>query len=354
MNFSISSASSARSAGSGSRRSRSTRGMPRASWRRGPDRRGVAGRPRASRGATPAPPRRPAAFLPPPHPGDPVADLCVDRLASPLASWVEGKEPPGWSVNRVLEDDATKARLAKLMGGEETPDFLFTASHGAVFHHADPRVLPHQGALMCRDWPGPSFKGRFPTDFYFSGEDLDPAGHVGGLIAFLWACYSAGGPAWNDFELLGHQPVAPRPFIGRLPHALLSHPQGSALAVIGHVELVFIHSIQWLGVGQHLIAFEEMLGRLFDGYPVGAAMEPFGRRYAELATALCEELLEVQRGKEPDEETAFRLCVCHDARNYVVLGDPAVRLVPPRTTSSEPPRCARCPLCSRSERAGSA
>ncbi len=68
---------------------------------------------------------------------------------------------------------------------------------------------------------------------------------------------------------------------------------------------------------------------LLDGYPVGAAMEPFGRRYAELATELCEELLAVHRGKEPSDGTAFRLCVCHDTRNYVVLGDPAVRLVPP-------------------------
>ena len=285
---------------------------------------------------SPAPHQPQAAFFSPRNPGDPVADLCVDRLASPLASWVETKL--GRPVNRVLEDEATKARLTELLGGSETPDFLFTASHGAVFNHADSRVLPHQGALMCRDWPGPSFKGRFPTDFYFSGEDLAPTAQVGGLIAFLWACYSAGGPAWNDFELHGHQPVAPRPFIGRLPYGLLSHPQGSALAVIGHVELVFIHSIQWPGVGPHLIAFEEMLGRLFDGYPVGAAMEPFGRRYAELATELCEDLVGLQRGKEPDDETSFRLCVCHDARNYVVLGDPAVRLVPPTTNSPEPGR----------------
>lgn len=274
------------------------------------------------------PRRRRAAFFSPRNPGDPVSDVCVDRLASPLASWVE-EHRSDWKTCRVLGDEATKGRLAQLLGGSETPDFLFTASHGAVFKASDDRVLPHQGALMCREWPGPSFRGRFPPDFYFAGEDLGSAARLDGLIAFLWACYSAGGPATSDFEL-GRIPVAPRPFLGQLPYRLLSHPQGSARAVIGHVELVWIWSAQWPGAGTHLKEFEEMLRMLLEGYPVGAAMEPFGRRYAELATELYPELLEIQRGgKEPDDETVFRLCVCHDTRNYVVLGDPAVRLVPP-------------------------
>jgi hypothetical protein len=273
------------------------------------------------------PRRRRTAFFAPRNPGDSVSDVCVDRLASPLASWV-GEHRPDWEVCQILGDEATKERLAQLLGGYEMPDFLFTASHGAVFNHADSRVLPHQGALMCRDWPGPSFRGRFPTDFYFAGEDLDPAGNLGGLIAFLWACYSAGGPAMSDFALRGNVPVAPRSFLGSLPYGLLSHPRGSSLAVIGHVELVFIWSAEWPGVGAHLLEFEEMLRMLLEGYPVGAAMEPFGRRYAELATELCQELLDIHRGKAPSDETTFRLCVCHDTRNYVVLGDPAVRLVP--------------------------
>jgi hypothetical protein len=274
------------------------------------------------------PRRRRAAFFSPRNPGDPVSDVCVDHLASPLASWVE-EHRSDWETYRVLGDEATKGRLAQLLGGDETPDFLFTASHGTVFSASDDRVLPHQGALMCREWPGPSFRGRFPTDFYFAGEDLASTARLDGLIAFLWACYSAGGPATSDFEL-GRVPVAPRPFLGQLPYRLLSHPQGSALAVIGHIELVWIWSAQWPSVGTHLKEFEEMLRMLLEGYPVGAAMEPFGRRYAELATELYPELLDIQRGdKKPDDETIFRLCVCHDTRNYVVLGDPAVRLVPP-------------------------
>jgi len=281
---------------------------------------------------------RRAAFFSPRNPDDDVSDVCVDRLASPLAQWVEDNRAD-WETYRVLGDDATKGRLAELLGGDETPGFLFTASHGAVFKSSDDRVLPHQGALMCREWPGPSFKGRFPTDFYFAGEDLDLAGRLHGLVAFLWACYSAGGPAWSDFALGQKVPVAPRPFLGQLPYGLLSHPQGSALAVIGHVELVWIWSAEWPGVGSHLLEFEEMLRMLFEGYPVGAAMEPFGRRYAELATELCQDLLDIQRdGREPDDETTFRLCVCHDTRNYVVLGDPAVRLVPPEPPPPAEPR----------------
>lgn len=280
---------------------------------------------------------RSAVLFAPRNPGDVESGLCVDRLAEPLATRLT-KSCPEWEIRRVFGDDASKQRLARILGGEETPDLLFTAGHGMVFRPEDPRQLPHQGALVCRDWPGRSWEGRIPEDFYFSADDLGEAARLRGLIAFFFACYSGGAPTWKDYHLRSRVAAAPHPFVARLPDHLLAHPHGGALAVIGHVDLAWVNSFDWPGVGTHIEAFAQVVEQILRGAPVGMAMEVFGRRYAELATELCEELLEVQRGKEPDDETAFRLCVCHDARNYVVLGDPAVRLVPPRTTSPEPPR----------------
>lgn len=266
-----------------------------------------------------------AAFFAPDN-GDEVTPLCVSRLAAPLASLMVERYP-GWEIATSFGESATKQRLSGLLGGDETPDLLFTASHGMVFPENDPRLLPHQGALLCRDWPGPSWRGKIPTDFYFSGEDVNGAAGLKGLVAFLFACFSVGAPGWNDYNLRQKVRTAPHPFLTQLPYRLLSHPRGGALAVIGHVDLAFVHSFDWPGAGMHIQSFEDAFRRLMEGHPVGSAMECFGRRYAELSTELSAEFQELHQGKKQDEESLFFLwSCCNDSRNYIVLGDPAIRL----------------------------
>ena len=113
---------------------------------------------------------------------------------------------------------------------------------------------------------------------------------------------------------------------------LLGHPRGGSLAVIGHVESAWPCSIRWPGIEEPQIqAFEDALTSLLQGERVGAAMEVFGERYAELSAALSRELQEIHNGQrsEDPERLASVWTACNDARNYVVLGDPAVRLVVP-------------------------
>ena len=70
-----------------------------------------------------------------------------------------------------------------------------------------------------------------------------------------------------------------------------------------------------------------MLSRLMAGFPIGWAMEFFGSRYAELSTMLNSELEDIQFGKIPNDVLLADLWTAnHDARNYVIVGDPAVRL----------------------------
>jgi len=88
------------------------------------------------------------------NPGDPATNLSTQDLIQPLSEWVV-EEHPNWDVKTILKEEATKARLGQLLGGSETPSLLFTASHGTGFPNGDPRQLPHQGALICQDWPGP-------------------------------------------------------------------------------------------------------------------------------------------------------------------------------------------------------
>jgi len=60
-----------------------------------------------------------------------------------------------------------------------------------------------------------------------------------------------------------------------------------------------------------------------QGEAVGAAMEPFHRRCAEVSA----QVIGDQMRHGPSEEGLLRVWIAwHDSRNYIVLGDPAVRL----------------------------
>jgi len=262
------------------------------------------------------------------NPGDHATASSLRNLVEPLAARI-ARDRQGWPVETVLGEDATKAALAERLGGSRTPSLLFTASHGLGFDPADPRHLPHQGALLCQDWPGPQgWRGPISPDHYLAGEDIADAASPAGLIAFFFACYGAGTPVYDSFEMNGEQKrLAAESFVSRLPRRLLAHPRGGALAVLGHVDRAWSFSFDWPESGAQLQVFESALGRLLEGYPIGAATEYFNQRYAELSTDLAEEREEFRWGARPDFLSISELwTAANDARSYVLLGDPAVRL----------------------------
>ena len=130
----------------------------------------------------------------------------------------------------------------------------------------------------------------------------------------------------ND-ELLAWPEIAGRPFGAKLPKRLLSHPAGSALAVVGHVERAWGYSIVTPTAGPQLLPFANAIGGILSGIPVGHAVKDFNERYAILSTELSGLLEEIGLGaKVPDDQLAQAWVERNDAQNYVVLGDPAVRL----------------------------
>jgi len=275
-----------------------------------------------------------AAFFAPKNPGDPTTEQSHDFLVEPLLRWLAEAEDPALSRFRVeahLGEAATREKLAGLLGegrrpGEAVPDFLFTASHGLCYKPDDPRQPARQGALVCQEWAGPAARGEATVpDHYFASEDLASETRLDGLIAFHYACCAGGTPHLTAFSRNRTREAAPREFLAALPRRLLA--QG-ALAVIAHVDLNWAYSYLSLSGAESPETFESTLYRLLAGYPVGAAMEYFGQRYLHRACTLYKEREEIRlAGKRVDEEALTRLWTAtEDARTYVVLGDPAVRL----------------------------
>ncbi|MEZ4657227.1 MAG: C25 family cysteine peptidase [Caldilineaceae bacterium] len=259
-------------------------------------------------------------------------------LVQPLLGYLE-PQFADWQIQPFQKDAATRSQLESLLGGAQKPALLFTASHGVEFPLGDPKQERHQGALLCNAWPGPERwdGGALPEDFYFAGDHLASSAHPGGMISFHFACYGGGTPQYYDFahkETQQRLAIAERPFVAQLPKHLLGHPNGGALAVISHVDRAWSYSFKQEQTPQTAV-FESALARLMKGEPLGWALEFFNNRYAEVAADLNREIERMSWGArlEPFELAAL-WTENNDARNYVILGDPAVRLAvdyrPPR------------------------
>ncbi len=264
-------------------------------------------------------PRR-VGFFAPQHPMDQTTNILVEQLVSPLMEGLEDRRPD-WSIGGVIGDQATKARLGRILGGAETPALVFTASHSVL-----------EGAVLCQDWPGlGAHRGEIPPDFYFAADDLSANADVFGVVVFSFGA-PGGTPRLNDFyhqAFTERAPIADRASLAPLPCRLLGHPKGGALAFVGHVDRAWTHSFEWekAGSATGVRTYAAAIERLLDGYPVGAALEPLRRRHAAIAEQLTQLLHQSDAGA-PDPYTLARLWTATiDARNWIVVGDPAVRLM---------------------------
>jgi len=282
--------------------------------------------------ATAVPTSRRAVMFATEHDFDAATQLFMRQVARPLATG-EGRSSPVWTRSKFgLEtffgDNATKSALANILQGKEhgTPALLFSGSHGMEFPLDDARQREAQGAIVCQDWGG---FGNIKAEHWFAGSDVPADAKVHGMIHFFFACHGGGWPELDNYDRLNNQPrrIAQKPFFSRLPQKMLSHPQGGALAGLAHIERAWAYSFRGQRGGSQIQGFRDVIGRLLRGERIGQATDMFNLRWAALSTELAELHSDLLHGAEVPMRALGNLWVARDdARNFMIFGDPAVRL----------------------------
>lgn len=266
------------------------------------------------------------------HDFDDATQLFMRQVAKPLAEGENGGmsvwKRQNFALQTLLGTRATKAALIDVLRGQTrpTPALLVSGSHGVQFAQGDARQLAVQGAIVCQDWVR---SGPMKADDWLAAADVPDDARLQGMMHFLFACYGGGCTRFDDFDRLNKAPrqIADKPFLARLPQRLLGHPNGGALAVLAHVERAWAYSFQGQRGGSQVQGFRDVIGRLLGGQRIGQATDMFNLRWAAIATDLSDLQADVARGVDVPLRKLGNLWVARDdARNFIVLGDPAVRL----------------------------
>lgn len=266
------------------------------------------------------------------HTGDQATTLSATQLLTPLHTWHGENQQrstsgvAGYERRLLLEDSATRTNLERVLRGADTgkpPAVLFTATHGAGLPLGHPDLLLHQGALVCQEWSG----GTPAREHWFAGSDLGPWARVEGMVAVIFACFGGGSPAEDQFlfdEGSARPQVAPFPFVAQLPQQLLLN---GALAVLSHIDRAWSYSFANFETPKQSQNYEDLLSRIGHGKRLGSATDVFNIMQGSRALSLAKELEDMKFGKRVlPVYLALLWMARNDARNFALLGDPAVRL----------------------------
>lgn len=242
---------------------------------------------------------------------DPLTHLAYEELTQPLYDYFT-REDPEREAELLTGENASKEKILRAINGKSS--FVFIMAHGLFFPQGHELRAQRTGSIVTADWPG---RGTSPQrDHFISAEDIDETRSEGKIILLLCAC-SAGLGHKNEYSSNDEQW---EPFVAALPKALLSRGAEGTLALIGHIGGIWWHSFHWPDAQPH--TFREVIKKILAGKPIGIAHQELGRRYSELSVRRIEA---INNSWDESSSEDLRIALI-DARDYVVIGDPAVRL----------------------------
>jgi hypothetical protein len=272
---------------------------------------------------------RTAGIFAPRNPGNRSTALLFNQVVRPLAEGTQFLRPLGekqnFKLRLAVDEQASKDNLRAMLTGSGRPAFLFTGSHGAYADATVPNRLNRIGSLVTQEWDGAG--SPLSESCCYSALDLERDNtDLRGLIHFSFACYSAGCPTFDTYAL---QPdgtkrrLLDNDIVSRLPQRSLE--QG-ALAILGHVDRAFSWSFHNDRFTPQIQDMRDVMVNVLRGWRIGRAADQFNLRWAVLSAALADALRDRQTTTISEVALANHWVARDDARNYVILGDPAVRL----------------------------
>ncbi len=241
-----------------------------------------------------------------------------------------------FTLNSSMNEKATKAQLSEILRGNVPggpPAVIFTGSHANDYSGGDPATQRRlQGSLVTQEWtPGT------PADAtnQFAADDIPADAKLQGSMGFVFACFSGACPAQSSYYVNkdgSPTQIAPAPIMARLPQALLSR---GMLAVIAHIDLAFPYAFQDVNGTPQVQALRTPLELLMGGKRAGLAADSlsimWSARSSQLALAIGPSPgagAAAGSGQTPAISPALaQMTIARDdARNYIVLGDPAAQL----------------------------
>jgi hypothetical protein len=239
-----------------------------------------------------------------------------------------------FNLSPFMADKATKPQLIEILRGNVSggpPAVIFTGSHGCEYSAANPDTQRRlQGAFATQEWvPGTPAS----PDNQFCADDIPPDAKLQGTMGFLFACFSGGCPVQSTYYVLQNcTPVniTPVPMIASLPQALLSR---GMLAMIAHVDMAFPYAFQDTNGTPQTGAVRTPLELLMGGKRAGLAADALSIMWSARAAQLAMAQSQSPAGPgaaanfySPNPALGQMTIARDDARNYIVLGDPATQL----------------------------
>jgi hypothetical protein len=96
--------------------------------------------------------------------------------------------------------------------------------------------------------------------------------------------------------------------------------------VLAHVDRAWSYSFTNDNVGYQSTGMRDVLTGIMMGMRLGHAMDQFNVRWAALSTQIADALRDFRDGRISGTDLARQWIMRDDARNYTILGDPAVKL----------------------------
>lgn len=255
-----------------------------------------------------------------------------EYMALPMAAHV--RDTFNMNTVKIIGGEATKQNLETALRTRR-PGLVYTASHGLGLTNQPFDMQKRlNGAICCQT------SGQLTLDDLFKAEDIPTDPFLEGAIFFQFACFGYGTPAMSDYaHWLDNVPeqYTEADFVAALPKKLLAHPRGP-IAYIGHLDTAFLHGFadvedpyildRW---HTRIAPFVTAVDKLLGVQPSGYAMLDMNTRYSVCNAMITSTYDRYQRAPfewTPERKQKFldRWITRGDAQNYMVLGDPGVRL----------------------------